>query len=86
MDVFMCVFLPVVPADDEVTEAPAPPNDSKLYMPMLPKALPALPLPNAAARRGHRKRADDLPHIEKRGMVCDCCFNKCLPSVLARYC
>ena len=84
----VCVFLSphVAPVDDEVTEAPAaPPNDSKLYMPLLPKALPALPFP-AATKRGHRKRADDLPHVQKRGMVCDCCFNKCLPSVLARYC
>lgn len=29
---------------------------------------------------------DAAPHVQKRGMVCDCCFNRCLPSTLARYC
>nr|AOF40152.1 insulin precursor [Conus bandanus] len=34
------------------------------------------------------KRAGDdlLPHVQKRGMVCDCCYNACQPSTLAQYC
>ncbi|KAK7108179.1 hypothetical protein V1264_015962 [Littorina saxatilis] len=71
--------------------AVAPTEESKLYMSMLPgmKSTLPRPLPSAATRGGAiaAKRAyDELPHVQKRGVVCDCCFNKCRPSVLARYC
>lgn len=41
--------------------------------------------------RPSQKRAGPMPleemlPMQKRGIICDCCYNKCLPSILARYC
>nr|AQS80517.1 insulin-like 1B precursor [Charonia tritonis] len=58
---------------DEMTEAPMDQKESKLYN-------------SWSAVRSLSKRIEPMSHIQKRGMVCDCCYNKCLPSVLAQYC
>ena len=47
-----------------------------------PRLFPPLPFP-AATKRGHPQESPTTFRTSRsEGMVCDCCFNKCLPSVL----
>ncbi|KAL8578117.1 hypothetical protein ACOMHN_055437 [Nucella lapillus] len=75
-------------------------NIRKLFLSLFPRVQSLLPElstgsdssqlgqgPGPKAGRVGTKRAQDLaPRVQKRGMVCDCCYNVCQASTLAQYC
>lgn len=74
----------------EATSPPLAPKNKFAFLPLLMSKAqsaagtvepPRNPLP-AYKRDGW----GEITTVQKRGLVCDCCYNKCLPSILARYC
>ncbi|KAK7474790.1 hypothetical protein BaRGS_00033971, partial [Batillaria attramentaria] len=75
---------------EDVTDLPVTPKDKFPFLPLLlSKAQSAGRALQSKRARGAESKgagADEITEVQKRGLVCDCCYNKCLPSVLARYC
>ncbi|XP_025099409.1 molluscan insulin-related peptide 7-like isoform X2 [Pomacea canaliculata] len=53
---------------------------SKMLLPVLPKAS------DSPVAEDMGEYDLDLERQKRQGMVCDCCYNQCRPSQLARYC
>nr|AQS80516.1 insulin-like 1A precursor [Charonia tritonis] len=90
---FANMNLPARDAEKERSGTPATAeNVRKLYVSLFPKVQTLLPemdrslLPQAPGSQQAKRGGELAQNVQKRGMVCDCCFNQCLPSVLARYC
>lgn len=76
---------------EDVTDQPAvTPKEKFAFLPVLlsraQSAGRALEAQRAMLPQSKRAEVGEMTTVQKRGLVCDCCYNKCRPSVLARYC